>query len=640
MIKKLLAILLFSLPCLAANDVYLANVAAGGNTGVDCADAKVYTYFNSSGNWSASPSGILIGPDTTVHLCGTIGSATVGTGITLLTSQSSGTSGHPVTILFESGAVLQSPDFGAGGAAIRLDNSDWITVDGGGTGNANLGTFTPNGIIQATLSGTTGGSCTGGACNKNNGSTGISATTTNHITIKNLKIQNMYLRSSFSDQAPDWATYFCIHASPSSDLLINNNYMIESGEILAPNGNNIEIKNNYLAQTNHELSLGAGATSWSNTYVHDNHFGPMDHWDAGTPFPYHHDGIHIFPGGPGFYLSVYIYNNTFDGDIGSVSVTGWIYAEQTSMTGGNLYVFNNTETTTPGRSAPALFGLYSGTILVANNTLFQSFYTGGGVALDVGLADATVNVHKNNIIWGQSYDAKIQSGTTVNGTAAFDYNIYVDGSASGNTDNFTYPGNDTQSLGTWKTTALPGAATHDAHSQLISPAAILLNSDGSLQSSSPARNVGVNLFSVCNGQAIPGLGALCLDKNGAARPTVSAWDAGATQFGGAPPTAGTPTFSPVAGTYSGAQAITISTSSGGAIICYSTTVTPATNGTTGCTTGTLYAGPVAITTTSTLSAVAGGTGFTDSSVGSAAYTINNPPAAPFPAILAGLYGTR
>jgi hypothetical protein len=86
-------------------------------------------------------------------------------------------------------------------------------------------------------------------------------------------------------------------------------------------------------------------------------------------------------------------------------------------------------------------------------------------------------------------------------------------------------------------------------------------------------------------------------------------------------TAATPTFSPVAGTYSSAQTVTISASTGG-VICYNTTGSPATNGTTGCTTGTLYTGTVSVASTETLYAVAGGTGYMDSAVGSAAYTIS------------------
>jgi hypothetical protein len=57
------------------------------------------------------------------------------------------------------------------------------------------------------------------------------------------------------------------------------------------------------------------------------------------------------------------------------------------------------------------------------------------------------------------------------------------------------------------------------------------------------------------------------------------------------------------------------------VICWNTTGSPATNGAAGCTAGTLYTGPVAVATSETLYAVAGGTGYLDSSIGSAAYVI-------------------
>lgn len=89
---------------------------------------------------------------------------------------------------------------------------------------------------------------------------------------------------------------------------------------------------------------------------------------------------------------------------------------------------------------------------------------------------------------------------------------------------------------------------------------------------------------------------------------------------GASPSAATPTFSPVAGTYSSTQSVTPSTTSG-TVICYNFTGAPATNGTTGCTTGTLYTTPISVSVSETLFAVAGGTGLLDSSVGSAAYVL-------------------
>jgi Chitobiase/beta-hexosaminidase C-terminal domain len=93
-------------------------------------------------------------------------------------------------------------------------------------------------------------------------------------------------------------------------------------------------------------------------------------------------------------------------------------------------------------------------------------------------------------------------------------------------------------------------------------------------------------------------------------------------IGGLTPAA-QPAFSPAAGPYVGTQSVSLSTTSGGAIICYTTNgTTPATNASTGCTTGTLYSGAISVPSSVTINAVAGGTSYSDSTVGSAAYTIN------------------
>lgn len=85
----------------------------------------------------------------------------------------------------------------------------------------------------------------------------------------------------------------------------------------------------------------------------------------------------------------------------------------------------------------------------------------------------------------------------------------------------------------------------------------------------------------------------------------------------------TPTFSPVAGTYASTQTVTISTTTSGATICYTTDgSTPTANGAGTCTHGTTYSGPVLVSSSLTLKAVGSKNLFTDSSVSSAAYVIN------------------
>src|SRR5258706_563122 len=81
--------------------------------------------------------------------------------------------------------------------------------------------------------------------------------------------------------------------------------------------------------------------------------------------------------------------------------------------------------------------------------------------------------------------------------------------------------------------------------------------------------------------------------------------------------AATPTFSPAAGTYATAQTVTISDTTNGATIYYTT------NGTTPTTSSTKYTAPITVSSTQTVQAIAVATGFTQSAVGSAAYTISN-----------------
>jgi hypothetical protein len=82
--------------------------------------------------------------------------------------------------------------------------------------------------------------------------------------------------------------------------------------------------------------------------------------------------------------------------------------------------------------------------------------------------------------------------------------------------------------------------------------------------------------------------------------------------------AATPIFSPVADTYTAAQTVSISDTTPGATIYYTT------NGTTPTTSSTVYNGAISISSTETLEAIATATGYSTSAVATAAYTIANP----------------
>ncbi len=93
----------------------------------------------------------------------------------------------------------------------------------------------------------------------------------------------------------------------------------------------------------------------------------------------------------------------------------------------------------------------------------------------------------------------------------------------------------------------------------------------------------------------------------------------------APQQAATPTFTPAGGTYSGTQSVTIADATSGAAIYYTT------NGTTPTTASTLYGGgSITVSASETIEAIAVESGYTNSAVGSATYTITAPQQAATP----------
>jgi hypothetical protein len=88
------------------------------------------------------------------------------------------------------------------------------------------------------------------------------------------------------------------------------------------------------------------------------------------------------------------------------------------------------------------------------------------------------------------------------------------------------------------------------------------------------------------------------------------------QISSGTPTAAAPTFNPTGGTYASTQLVSIASSTAGASIRYTTDGSTPTS-----MTGTIYSGPVAITSNTVLNAIAYTNGFVNSSVSGASYTI-------------------
>jgi hypothetical protein len=82
-----------------------------------------------------------------------------------------------------------------------------------------------------------------------------------------------------------------------------------------------------------------------------------------------------------------------------------------------------------------------------------------------------------------------------------------------------------------------------------------------------------------------------------------------------PATTATPTLTPASGTYTGSQSVSIADTTSGAAIYYTT------NGTMPSTSSTAYTGPITVSGSETIEALAVASGLTNSAVGSATYTI-------------------
>ena len=184
MLKVAALFLFFSVPCFGqAANIYLSQSGGtfSGGTACNGHSAQAYTFFNSSGNWGSG--GSQIGSDTVVWICGTI--ACSGAGASALTFQGSGTSGHPVTIKFDTGGDLSCSSywgdnaFTGGPGAINCSSKNYVTVDGNNVG-----------IVENTNNGT-------GLGNQHN-STGIYFNDCGNPTIKNLTISNIFLKTNVS----------------------------------------------------------------------------------------------------------------------------------------------------------------------------------------------------------------------------------------------------------------------------------------------------------------------------------------------------------------------------------------------------------------------------------------------------------
>src|SRR5579884_638535 len=325
--KKLFSVIcfLFATTLLAhANDIYIAQSAAGANSGASCSSAHSVAWLNSSSNWGTGSA--QVGPGDTVHLCGVISSP--------ITFYGSGTSSAPIKLFFESGASMQAPVWNP--AAITLNGQSWLVIDGGA-----------NGQIFDTNSGT-GKIAQDSVCV-------LTDSNAANVTIQNIECGPLYVRTSSSD-SNQLASGVSSVSGPN--LTIRNSkfhdayYCIDTG---GPNASGLNVYNNdvYNCSTGIVLGDGGSGTTISNAQIHGNHIHDGANWDGcwnGCSIWNHNDGIHVWTSSGGKQNAPKVYGNTIDGSWGA-HTTAFIFmeADQGPMPSPMVYnnVLNNTGPNSP-----------------------------------------------------------------------------------------------------------------------------------------------------------------------------------------------------------------------------------------------------------------------------------------------------
>jgi hypothetical protein len=490
----LLSGLLFSASAAQANDIYLAQSSTGAGNGGDCGDALPYSWFNSSSNWGNG--GNQIGPGTIVHLCGRISGPAGSTGLTF---QGSGTSGNPITLLFENGADLASSQWGN---AISSSGRNFITIDGGA-----------NGVIENTANGSN--------LSNQGDSNGIYVSGGSSIEIKNLIIRNIYVHSPGGSDGQNSAG-IRFEGSPLNNISVHNNTINDarSGIIVAfysLNGANMYDNTIYNICWGIPFLDGNNGSSATAVQVHDNDIHDfINWWDAN--FEIHFDGIMFATTNPNTsFTNSSIYNNYLHGPMDG-NGTGYIYLTGSSGGMSGITVYNNliysikpTSGDTRLPEALIVLGFHSQSA-VLNNTLVS---VNPGIKIRDG--GTTVTAIKNNIFSGSSEGAMYcaivnQTETSLTGMNDNDYYnlgnlhqwIWGDGKIYYN------------SLSSWRS-----GCNCDSNSVVGDPK---LDANFHPQSGSAAIGIGGVLPSTA-------VAALGLDKDQNARPSGGPWDSGAYESG-------------------------------------------------------------------------------------------------------------
>jgi len=524
--RFLSCLLLFVTPLCGATDIYFSQSSAGGNTGANCSNARAVSTASGT-DWTAG---------NVLHLCGTI---TATAGSAGFVAQGSGTSGSPIIVKFETGAVLQAPYFGGGyacyslatcNAGIEIYGYNYVIVDGG-----------TNGVIQNMANGTN-------LANQQT-SAGV-ALYGNNLKVRNLTVQNIYINDpTTNDTAGAYTVDIVIpQGMQNTNISICNNTLKNARTGVASNGVGASVPV-YPSPSCSSNIFPAGQNYWGNTlYDHtwffqtspatasiinifNNDISGVVNWEEPNN-SFHTDGI-ITWGYP--QSTLYAYNNYFhDSDFGTAPI--YCTAGNTGS-GSTCYIFNNLFVQQPIYANLQSHGVWlnlslGGTYNMGPFYLYNNTFINYSIPLELygdGVLGLTV---ENNLMsegtTSVNYFYDKDTGSSVSLTTiltASDYNSFYGGRAYGS---FNSRG---QNTWCWPQSGGPPSGCtgnppwvntgFDTHSVSANP---LLTASNTLAAGSPDIKAGTNLTSLCRTIA-----PLCYDAAGVARPTTGAWDIGAYQ---------------------------------------------------------------------------------------------------------------
>ncbi|MFA5962119.1 MAG: choice-of-anchor Q domain-containing protein [Parcubacteria group bacterium] len=492
-----------------AADVYFASSAAGSENGTDCANAydlgDSYYGINNASNWIAG---------NTLHICGTI---TEPYNTNAITSAGDGSFGAPITVKFETDAVLTSPAWPNATGAIYISHN-YVNVDGG-----------TNGKIVATLDGTIGQACPGGTCAYQSEGTGINVAGS-HCSVTKMDIENLQIHIANTDDGDFYTATGIVTTGDNNTIYSNTIKNAECAVYIS--GSGTEVKNNYSQYINRHIKIGAS----SNSSIHDNEMSDCYNWDEPSNF-YHHNGIHAFCSGTS--SNVKIYDNYFDGyyskypSVDSHTTSFGIFLNPDGGEGcimDGYKIFNNLFISSYDPiNYPANGRIVTGAwnhdlltnLLVVNNTIIDNGV--GGIGISLTDPDGTTIV-KNNLIRNDAGTFISLYGSEIPwpDLSAIDYNFYC-----GDADNWSNQTGAIYSFSNWNTVGVypAGECGFDQHGSQPTVSALNLQANGTLGVGSAAISAGFNLTALCSETP-----EICFDKNGVARPSSGLWDIGAYEY--------------------------------------------------------------------------------------------------------------